>query len=299
VKQLAELCIRRPVFATVLILSLVVVGLFAYVKLGVDRFPKVDLPTITITTRLVGASPEEMETEVTDKIEEAVNTISGMDQLISTSSEGTSVVVASFELEKDGDVASQEVRDRVNSVLAQLPKESDPPIIEKIDPDAQPVLLIALSGPAPIREITEFADKTLKRQIESINGVGQAKLVGGRPRQINVIADTTKLSGVGLTVADLVRALQSQNVQIPGGQVEQGIRDLTLRTYGRVTSPAEFGQIPVASKNGYPVKVADVARVEDSQADAETLASVDGKPAVILQIRKQSGTNTIEVIHRL
>jgi len=299
VKQLAELCIRRPVFATVLILSLVVVGLFAYVKLGVDRFPKVDLPTITITTRLVGASPEEMETEVTDKIEEAVNTISGMDQLISTSSEGTSVVVASFELEKDGDVASQEVRDRVNSVLAQLPKEADPPIIEKIDPDAQPVLLIALSGPAPIREITEFADKTLKRQIESINGVGQARLVGGRPRQINVVADTTKLAGVGLTVADLVRALQSQNVQIPGGQVEQGIRDLTLRTYGRVTSPAEFGQIPIAAKNGYPVKVADVARVEDSQADAETLASVDGKPAVILQIRKQSGTNTIEVIHRL
>ena len=125
-KQLAELCIRRPVFATVLILSLVVVGLFAYVKLGVDRFPKVDLPTITITTRLVGASPEEMETEVSDKIEEAVNTISGMDQLLSTSSEGTSVVIASFELEKDGDVASQEVRDRVNSVLAQLPKEADP-----------------------------------------------------------------------------------------------------------------------------------------------------------------------------
>jgi HAE1 family hydrophobic/amphiphilic exporter-1 len=176
VKKLAELCIRRPVFATVLILSLVVVGLFAYIKLGVDRFPKVDLPTITITTRLVGASPEEMETEITDKIEEAVNTVSGMDQLISTSSEGTSVVIASFELEKNGDVASQEVRDRVNSVLAQLPKEADPPIIEKIDPDAQPVLLIALSGPAPIRDITEFADKSLKRQIESINGVGQAKL---------------------------------------------------------------------------------------------------------------------------
>jgi HAE1 family hydrophobic/amphiphilic exporter-1 len=298
-KSLAELCIRRPVFATVLILSLVVVGLFAYVKLGVDRFPKVDLPTITITTRLVGASPEEMETEITDKIEEAVNTVSGMDQLISTSSEGTSVVVASFDLEKNGDIASQEVRDRINSVLAQLPKEADPPIIEKIDPDAQPILLIALSGPAPIRDITEFADKSLKRQIESINGVGQAKLVGGRPRQINVITDSTKLSGVGLTVADVVRALQTQNVQIPGGQVEQGIRDLTLRTYGRVGSPAEFGDIPVAEKNGYPVKLRDVARVEDGQAEAETIASVDGKPAVILQIRKQSGTNTIEVIDRL
>jgi len=175
-KRLAAICIERPVFATVLILSLVVVGWVSYFSLGLDRFPKVDFPTISITTRLVGASPEEMETEVSDKIEEAVNTISGLDQLNSTSSEGTSVVVATFVLEKDTDVAAQEVRDRVNAILAQLPQEADPPVIEKRDPDAQPVLSIALSGPAPIRDITEFADKVLKRQIEAISGVGQAKL---------------------------------------------------------------------------------------------------------------------------
>jgi HAE1 family hydrophobic/amphiphilic exporter-1 len=298
-KGLAELCIRRPVFATVIILALVVVGVFAYFTLGVDRFPKVDFPTITVTTRLVGASPEDIETEITDKLEESVNTISGIDQLISTSSEGTSQVIVSFELDKNGDVAAQEVRDKVNSVLAQLPKEADPPVIEKIDPDATPILFIALSGPAPIREITEFADKTLKRQIESINGVGQALIVGGRPRQVNVVADTARLSAVGLTVADLVRALQTQNVQVPGGEVEQGIRDLTLRTYGRVDTPAQFGDISIVSKNGYPVKISDVARIDDGTAEAASIASVGGKTAVVLQVRKQSGTNTIEVINRL
>ncbi len=298
-KSLAALCIRRPVFATVIILALVVVGVVAYFTLGVDRFPKVDFPTVTVTTRLVGASPEDIETEITDKLEESINTISGIDQLTSISSEGTSQVIVAFELEKNGDVAAQEVRDKVNSVLAQLPKEADPPVIEKIDPDATPILFIALSGPAPIRDITEFADKTLKRQIESINGVGQALIVGGRPRQVNVVADTARLSAVGLTVADLVRALQTQNVQVPGGEVEQGIRDLTLRTYGRVDNPAQFGAIPIVNRNGYAVKVSDVARIDDGTADAVSIASVDGKSAVVLQVRKQSGTNTIEVINRL
>ncbi len=298
-KRLAQICIERPVFATVLILSLVVVGMFAYMSLGVDRFPKVDFPMVTVSTRLIGAGPEEMETEVTDKIEEAVNTISGIDQLISTSSEGVSVVNVMFDLEKDGDIAAQEVRDRVSAVLAQLPKEADPPVIQKIDADASPVISIALSGDAPIRDITEFADKTLKRQIESTNGVGQARVIGGQPRQINVVADTAKLAALDLTVADLVRALQAQNIQLPGGQVEQGLRDLTLRTYGRVDSPSQFGEIAVSTRPGYVVKVKDVARVEDGTAEPESVARVNGQPAVVLQIRKQSGTNTVAVIERV
>ena len=297
--KLAALCVRRPVFATVIVLSLVVVGWFAYQQLGVDRFPKVDIPTITITTRLVGAAPEEIETDITDKVEEAVNTISGIDQLQSISSEGTSQVIVSFVLEKNLDVAAQEVRDKVNTILRDLPKDADPPIIQKIDPDAVPVLGIALSGPAPIRDITEFADKKLRRRLESINGVGQVLIVGGRPRQINVVVDSAKLSAVGLTTAQLVSALQSQNVQIPGGKVEQGLRDLTLRTYGRVQSPADFANIPLTSSNGYVVRVGDVAHIEDSVAEPESIATVDGKPAVVMNIRKQSGTNTVEVIERL
>ena len=297
--KLAELCVRRPVLATVIILSLVVVGLFAYAQLGVDRFPKVDIPTITVSTRLVGAAPEEIETDITDKLEEAINTISGIDQLQSTSSEGQSLVIVSFELEKNLDVAAQEVRDKVNGVLGQLPKDADPPIIQKVDPDAVPVLAIALSGPAPIRDITEYADKTLRRRLESISGVGQVLIVGGRPRQINVVVDTGKMSSLGITSAQVMGALASQNVQIPGGKVEQGLRDLSLRTYGRVATPQEFASVPLMSRNGYSVKIGDIARIEDATAEAESIATVDGKPAVVMSIRKQSGTNTIEVINRL
>src|SRR5436190_1548448 len=297
--KLAQLCVRRPVFATVLVLSLVVVGYFAYLQLGVDRFPKVDFPTITITTTLTGAAPEEIETDITDKIEESVNTISGIDQLQSISSEGVSQVIVQFVLEKNADVAAQEVRDKVNMVLRNLPADADPPIIQKFDPDSVPVLSIALDGPAPIREITEYADKKLRRRLESLNGVGQVLIVGGRPRQINVVVDTEKLSAVGVTTAQIIGALQSQNVQIPGGKVEQGLHDLTLRTYGRVTSPGDFANVVILSKNGYPVKIGDVAHIEDSVAEPESVASVDGKPAVVLQIRKQSGTNTVEVVEAL
>ncbi|MGE0454623.1 MAG: efflux RND transporter permease subunit [Vicinamibacteria bacterium] len=298
-QKLAEICVRRPVFATVLVLSLVVVGFFSYESLGVDRFPKIDLPFVTIQTRLVGAAPEEIETEVTDKIEEAVNTISGIDQLISVSSEGVSLVTINFELEKNPDVAAQEVRDRVNSVLRDLPRDADPPVIQKIDPDAAPVISLALSGELPIREITEFADKTLRRRIESVLGVGQVRLIGGRPRQINVVADPVRLAGLGLTAAEVAQALAAQNVQLPGGRVEQGARDLTLRTYGRVTDAAAFGEIALASRKGYAVEVSDVAQVEDAVADAETVATISGKPAVVLEVRKQSGTNTIEVVDRI
>src|SRR5256886_7281992 len=214
-QKLAEICVRRPIFATVIILSLVVVGVVAYLQLGLDRFPKVDIPTITITTRLIGAAPEEIETDITDKIEEAVNTISGVDQLQSVSSDGTSQVIVSFVLEKNLDVAAQEVRDKVNTILRDLPKDADPPIIQKIDPDAVPVLGIALSGPAPIRDITEFADKRLRRRLESIAGVGQVLIIGGRPRQINVVVDTAKLTALGLTTPQVIAPLQAQNVQIP------------------------------------------------------------------------------------
>ena len=294
--KLAEICVRRPVFATVIILSLVVVGFFAYLQLGVDRFPKVDFPTIVVATHLTGAAPEEIETDITDKIEEAVNTISGIDQLQSISSEGVSQVTIQFVLEKDADVAAQEVRDKVNTVLRDLPKDADPPIIQKFDPDSIPVLAIALSGPAPIRDVTEFADKKLRRRLESLSGVGQVLIVGGRPRQLNVVVDTEKLASVGLTTAQVVAALQTQNVQIPGGKVEQGLRDLTLRTYGRMTSPEEFGNIPVATMGGAPIRIRDIARIEDSMSDVKSAATVGGKSAVVLQVRKQSGTNAISVV---
>jgi hydrophobic/amphiphilic exporter-1 (mainly G- bacteria), HAE1 family len=293
---LAALCVKRPVFATVLILSLTVIGAFSFTRLGVDRFPKIEFPTITVTTVQPGAAPEQIETEITDKIEEAVNTISGIDDLRSVSSEGISQVMVAFLLEKDTDVAAQEVRDKVNGVLPRLPKTIQQPRVDKLDPDAAPVLSLALTAPKPVREITEYADKVLRRQLESVNGVGQVLILGGRKRQINVWLDANRLRAYNLTVNDVSRALQGQNIEIPGGRVDQGSQSVTLRTRGRVDTVAEFSDIVVREKDGHPVRIADVAAVEDGEAEAETVANVDGTGTVLLQVRRQSGTNTVEVV---
>ncbi|HEX8170245.1 MAG TPA: efflux RND transporter permease subunit [Thermoanaerobaculia bacterium] len=298
-QKLAEICVRRPVFATVIILSLVVVGAFSYFKLGVDRFPNVEFPFIIVSTVLPGAAPEEVETEVTDKIEESVNTISGIDELNSQSAENVSVVMISFDLEKDRDVAAQEVRDKINLVLSELPKDAEPPVVQSFDPGSIPVVTIAVSGPGTQRDISEFVDKTLRRRLETVNGVGQVMVIGARPRQINVVVDNAKLASQGLTAAQVVGALQAQNIQIPGGKVEQGLRDLTLRTYGRVGTPEQFGAIPISNAGGTTIRVRDVARIDDSMADVESAATVGGKSAVVLMIRKQSGTNAIDVVNRI
>src|SRR5215813_12428909 len=282
---LAELCVKRPVFASVLILSLTVIGAFSFTKLGVDRFPKVDFPTVVITTIQPGAAPEQIETEISDKIEEAVNTISGIDELRSISSEGVSQVLISFLLEKDPDVAAQEVRDKVNGALPLLPKTVQQPRVDRFDPDAAPVLSLALSANRPVRDITEYADKVLRRQLESVNGVGQVLILGGRQRQINVWLDADRLRAYNLTVNDVARALQAQNIEVPGGRVDQGPQSVTLRTRGRVQSVAEFNEIVVREKDGHPVRVGDVARVEDGEADVETAANVNGKDTVVLNIR--------------
>jgi len=293
---LAALCVRRPVFATVLILSLTVIGAFSFTRLGVDQFPKVDFPTVVITTIQPGAAPEQIETEITDKIEEAVNTVSGIDELRSVSSEGVSVVFVSFLLDKNSDVAAQEVRDKINGVLPQLPRTIEQPRVEKFDPDAAPVLSISVTAKKPVREVTEFVDKVVRRQLEGVGGVGQVLVLGGRQRQVNVWLDADRLRAHNLTVTDVSRALQAQNIEVPGGRVDQGQQSMTLRTRGRVQSVAEFNDIVVREKDGHPVRVADVAQVEDGEAEAETIASVNGNATVLMQIRRQSGTNTVEVV---
>ncbi|MBI3403387.1 MAG: efflux RND transporter permease subunit [Acidobacteria bacterium] len=293
---LAALCVKRPVFASVLILSLTVIGIFSFTRLGVDRFPKIDFPTVLVTTVQPGAAPEQVETEITDKIEEAINTISGIDDLRSVSSEGVSQVIVSFILEKDTDVAAQEVRDKLNGVLPRLPKTIQQPRVDKQDPDAAPVLSLALSANKPVRDITEYADKVLRRQLESVNGVGQVLVLGGRQRQVNIWLDGDRLRAHNLTVTDVARALQGQNLEVPGGRVDQGPQSLTLRTRGRVQAISEFGDIVIRQKDGHPVRIADVANVEDGEAEAETIANVDGAGTVLLQVRRQSGTNTVEVV---
>ncbi len=296
---LAAISVRRPVFATVLILVLSVVGLFAYLQLGIDRFPKIDFPAVTITTILPGSAPEEVETEISDKLESAVNTISGIDELRSISTEGVSQVIVTFVLEKDVEVAAQEVRDRVSASLRDLPAGIEPPVIMKMDPDAAPILTIALTAPASAREVTELADKTLRREIESISGVGQVLLVGGRPRQVNVWIDPEKLSKFGLSAPEIERALRTQNIELPSGRVEQGSRQLTLRTRGRVESVEQMADIVVGMRDGYAVKISDIGTVEDGSAEPESAGFKGSKSTVVLNVRKQSGTNTVEVVRTM
>lgn len=295
-QKLAELCVRRPVFATVLILVFVVVGWTGYTKLGVDRFPRVEFPYVTVSTQSPGSSPEAIETEITDKIEEQVNTISGIEELRSYSSEGQSVVSVQFALEKNVDVAAQEVRDKINLVLPQLPKDIKQPVVTKIDPDAAPILTLAISARQPIRDVSEYVDKVLRRQLEGVNGVGSVTLIGARKRQINVWLDAVKMRSFGVTTTDVNRALQNQNVEIPGGRVEAGNTNLTLRTRGRLQTVADFNTIVLKTGNGAQVLLSDVARVEDGVEDELTAAEIAGQPTVLLSIVKQSGTNTLAVI---
>src|SRR5512147_2332781 len=216
---LADLCVKRPVFATMLIMALVVVGWFSYGRLGLDLLPKIDRPTITITTRLAGASPEEMETQITKLVEESVNTISGLEELRSSTSEGNSRVVAVFALERSPDVAAQDVRDKISTILAKFPRDTDPPIVEKFDPDSAPILAIVVSARRDSREITESVDKRIKQPLETIDGVGSITLVGDRKREIQVVLDPRRLAAYGIGVDQVRQALAKQNLEVPGGRV--------------------------------------------------------------------------------
>ena len=294
-QKLAEICVRRPVFATMLILSLTVVGLFSYKSLGVDLFPKIDLPTITVTVINPGASPQEIETEITDKIEGAVNTISGIDELRSTSVEGVSQVFITFLLDKNADVAAQEIRDKVGLVIPDLPETAEEPIVQKLDTDAAPVLRIAVSAPRNLREVTDVSDKQIKERIESLNGVGQVQIVGGRTREIQVWGDPDKLRSYNVTVAEVAAAIRSQNMEVPGGRIDEGTRELTVRTMGRITDPSSFNDLVVATRGNYQVKVSDIGYIEDGAEEQRTQALLNGQPAVTLVVSKQSGQNTVAV----
>src|SRR4051794_40367255 len=243
-----DICIRRPVFTIMLVSAPVVLGLAAYFKLGVDLFPNVDIPVVTVTTTLRGSSVEEMETSVTKPIEEIVNTISGIDELRSTTREGLSQVIIQFVLEKHGGLAAQEVDAKVRSILGQLPPGTDPPIIDRFEIDAAPVMTLAISGRRDPREVTEIARKQIKEDLESLTGVGAAILVGGRTRAINVVVDPDRLLKFdALSIEDIRQSLVRENQELPGGRVDQGKGELGLRTMGRVHTPADFENLIVAN----------------------------------------------------
>lgn len=298
-QKLAEICIRRPVFASMIVLSLVVVGTAGFFKLGVDRFPSVDLPTVSVRVSLPGAAPEEVESLVAQPIEDVINTVDGISELRSVSGQGTAIVIATFKLDRNLESAAQDVRDRVNTLGRKLPDDATPPVVQKFDNDSTPVMTIALSADRSIRELTELADKTVRVQLERVSGVGEVQVVGGLDRAINVWIDADRLAAYQLSISQVEDALQRQNADVPGGNVITNREELTLRTLGRFTDPRQFNDLVIANVNGAPVRIRDIGRVEDGTKEQRSFSRLNGVPTVTLDIRRQSGANTVEVIKGL
>src|ERR1700731_3814942 len=265
--SIAAVCVKRPVFAVMLISFLVVLGIFSFRDLGVDLFPRADPATVTINVQLLGATAEEVSTQVILPPGEAVSSVSGLDEMISQASEGKAQITCKFVLERDTEGAGQDVREKVSAAIKLLPPNILPPTIAKEDPDSDPVLSVLISGGRDLRETTEIADKQIKRALETVNGVGEVDLTGGRIRQIRVFGDAEKLNAYGITITQLESAIQNQNVEVPGGTIRRGASEMGVRTLGRIEASELFNDIIVANVNGTPIRIRDVGRVEDTFAD--------------------------------
>jgi HAE1 family hydrophobic/amphiphilic exporter-1 len=294
--RLATLSIRRPVFAVMLIGGLVVLGLVSIPRLGVDLWPRIEFPLVTVQTVLQGAAPETVEREVTEVLEEAVNTIEGIRLLRSASSDSLSLLFIEFELEYDIQEKMQQVRERVAAVRAELPVDAEPSVIDRVDPDAQPVLAILLAGPYSIREVSELADKRIKSRLERVPGVGSIALVGSRPREIRVWVDPMRLAGYGLGVDDVLVAMRREHVELPAGRIDTPRAEYALRTEGKLHGAEEFAAVVLAERHGRVIQLRDVATVEDGLAEERTVSRLDGRRGVSLLVRRQSGENTVRVV---
>ncbi|MEZ5356789.1 MAG: efflux RND transporter permease subunit [Bryobacteraceae bacterium] len=297
--SLSEICVKRPVFAFMLILFLVVMGVFSFMDLGVDLFPQSDPATIYVRLRLPGASPEEMVSQVVLPVEEAVSSVSGIEELRAYVLEGSASVMITFVLERDIGEAVEDVREKVSGALRRLPPNMLPPVVQKAEIDREPVVTLALSGDRPIRELTEIADKQLRRSLETVDGVATIDLSGTRARQINIFLDMNKLNAYRLTAQDVERSVRTENVEMPGGRIVRGLSEVGVRTRGRVESVADFNDIIIKNVGDSPIRIRDVGHAEDSMAEKRNFAYLGGKTAVVLEIQRQTGMNTVKVVDGL
>src|SRR6185436_19846164 len=295
--SIAEFCVKRPVFTTMLVMLLVVTGVFSFRDLSVDLLPKADPAVVQVLINLPGASPDELNSAVAEPTEQSLSSISGIDEMTALIREGNVRLILRFVLERDINDAAQDVREKVAQALKELPPEVEPPIITKVDPDADPVISFALSGALPLRALTEIADKQIRRAVATVDGVGEVTISGGQAREIQIILDIEKLNAHGLTVDRVRDAIVAENVEVPGGYIQQGDAELTLRTLGRLESTVQFSNIVVATTaGGTPIRLRDVAAVEDTTAEARTGAFFDGQRTLVMDVRRQSGQNTVQVV---
>jgi HAE1 family hydrophobic/amphiphilic exporter-1 len=280
-----------------LVMSLVVLGIFSFRDLGVDLFPRADPATVNVTLSLPGASPDEISSSVIEPMEQAISGVSGIDEISARISEGKANITVRFVLERDLNEAVNDVREKVAAAIKSVPPELLPPVITKVDPDADPVMSLMLSsGTMSLRSLTELADKQVSRAIQTVNGVGQVTIAGSRAREIHIVVDIQKLNSYGLSMTQVRDAVVAENVEIPGGAVEQGKGQLLLRTMGRIDATEDFNNIVVATKNGTPIRVSDLGYAEDSFERPTSSVWYGDKPAVLLDIRRAMGENTVAVI---
>jgi HAE1 family hydrophobic/amphiphilic exporter-1 len=296
VQWLARVCVERPIFALMLILAVVVAGVASYQQLGIDRFPNIDLPMIRVQTIYRGAASAEVESEVTQPLEDAVATVAGLDELRSISNDDSSMLLLTFRLDQNINVAAQDVRDAIAAVLNRLPPDIDPPVVQKQDLDASPIMSIVVSGPRDSRELYFMADRYVKSTIESARGVGQVTIEGAVERAIQINIDAAKLAAYRTSIMQVHDAIVAQNAEVPGGRVDAGFRELSLRTLGRVPVSRDFNELVVSTVDNVPVRVRDLGEAVDLTKERRTLARFDGVPAVVLLVQRQSGMNTVEVI---
>ncbi|MBI4462406.1 MAG: efflux RND transporter permease subunit, partial [Acidobacteria bacterium] len=297
--RIAQVCVARPVFAVMLIAFLVTLGIFSYRDLGVDLFPRADPATVYVQVTLPGASPEEMISSVVLPLEDAISTVSGLDELNVWCFEGSARIIATFVLERDIEGAAQDVREKVAGAMSRLPPGVLPPVIRKADPDSDPILTVLVTGPLSRRELTEIADKIVRRALQTVEGVGEVTLTGDQGRQIRILLDAERLTAHNLTVLDVRRAVQSENIEAPGGHLIRGEQELGVRTLGRVTSAQQFADIIVANRGGSPIRLRDVAQVEDGAEELRSWSMLGGEDVVGVEVRRQSGSNTVRVADRV
>ena len=295
--KLADVSVRRPVFAVMMSIALVVLGWSSYGGLGLDLMPRTDSPTVNVRAGLQGASAEEIETTITRPIEAAVNTINGIDELRCSSNQGNGNCTITFVLERDIEAATQDVRDKVATV--RFPRDTEPPVVSKIDPDAAPVLTLVVFSKRSPKEITQIADTQIKQVLETVQDVGEVSFFGDRRREIRVLLDPNRVNAYGLTVAQIGAAVDRQNTEIPGGSFIAGPSEFSMRTMGRLRDVREFQKIVLASQAGSVITLGDVARITDANEEVRSQTRLDGENAISMSIRKQSGSNTVTVVDRV
>jgi len=293
---LSGVAIRRPVFTSMMMLALIVLGFFSLRRLPIDQFPDVDIPVVVVQTVYQGASPETVEREVTKRLEEAFNPVEGVDRITSTSLEGVSQIIVEFDLGRDGDQAAQDIRSKIDVVRRQLPDAIETPVVQKWDPAAEPIISLALSSRTMgVPELTRLADEQVRKRVEAVNGVGSVQLAGGLKREVRIYLDPAQLQAHGVSAPEVIAALQRQNLEVPAGRVERGAQEDLVRVTGRFTQPSEFGSVVVANRDGQPVRLQQLARIEDATEEERSIALVNDQRAVSLDVQKVSGANTVAV----